>query len=328
MFKYYITRFAMLIPKLMVISIIVFIGIQMIPGDPITRTIPPEVYAHLSPAQLDELRHQLGLDDSMVVQYLRWVSGLLRGDFGYSLVTGGKISGIIANRLPATFELAFVSLVFATILGLLFGFISAIKKNTIIDYTNTVFGMIGVSVPPFFFGLLAILLFSIHLRWFPTGGRMGYGHVTFFARLKYLVLPAFILGISLIATLMKFTRGSMLDVLSKEYIKVARSKGLSEIKVNLKHGFRNALIPIMVVLVMRIPMLVGGTVIIETVFNYPGMGSLMVSSISGSDMPVVMIGTLIMTSSVLLASFFVDVFAAVIDPRIRFGADTGGDNGK
>lgn len=323
MLKYYGTRFSLLIPKLILISIIIFIGIQLSPGDPITSTISPEVYAKLSPVQLEDLRDKLGLNDSMVHQYLRWFSGILRGDFGYSLVTGGKISKIIANRLPATFELALFALLFATVFGLSFGALSAIKKNTVIDYANTVFGMIGISVPPFFFGLFAILIFSIHLKWFPTGGRMGYGDITFFDRLKYLVLPAFVLGISLIATLMRFTRGSMLDVLSKDYIKVARSKGLSEPKVNLKHGFRNALIPIMVVLVMRIPMLVGGTVIIESVFNYPGMGSLMVSSISGSDMPVVMISTFVMTSSILVASFLVDVFAAIIDPRIRFGAGEG-----
>jgi len=323
LFKYYGTRFALLIPKLILISIIIFIGIQISPGDPITSTISPEVYAKLNPAQLEELRTKLGLNDGMVHQYLRWFSGLFRGDFGYSLVTGGKISKIIANRLPATFELAFIALIFATFFGLLFGALSAIKKNSVIDYANTVFGMIGISVPPFFFGLFAILIFSIHLKWLPTGGRMGYGNITFFDRFKYLILPAFVLGISLIATLMRFTRGSMLDVLSKDYIKVARSKGLSEPKVNLKHGFRNALIPIMVVLVMRIPMLVGGTVIIESVFNYPGMGSLMVSSISGSDMPVVMIATFVMTSSILIASFLVDVFAALIDPRIRFGVSEG-----
>ncbi len=321
MLRYYALRLASLLPKLIIITMLVFVGLEMIPGDAISRSISPEVYKDLSPHQLDILRDKLGLNDNIAIRYVRWVKGLLKGDFGYSLLTGGKISEIISKRLPATIELAVMSLIIANILGLLFGYISSIKKNSIIDYMNTVLGMIGLSVPPFFFGLLAILLFAIKLRWLPTGGRMGFGDVGFLSRLKYLIMPSFILGITLIATLMRFTRGSMLDVLSKDYIKVARSKGLSEHRVNFKHGFRNALIPIMVVLVMRIPMLVGGTVVIETVFNYPGIGSLMVNSISGSDMPVVMIVSLIFSFTILVTSFLVDVFTALLDPRIRIGED-------
>ena len=148
---------------------------------------------------------------------------------------------------------------------------------------------------------------------------MELGKEAFFDRIQYLIMPALCLGISLIATLMRFTRGSMLDVLSKDYIKAARSKGLSEINVNIKHGFRNALIPIMVILVFRIPFLVGGTVVIENVFNYPGMGSMLLNAISGTDMPVVMIATMIIAFVILLSSFLVDIFSAMLDPRIRFG---------
>jgi peptide/nickel transport system permease protein len=321
--KYFGIRLTSLIPKLLIITIIIFLALQLVPGDPITRSISPETYANLNEAQLNDLREKLGLNDNVIVQYFRWLSGILRGDFGYSLSTGGNIRDMLAQRLPATLELAVMGLIIATIFGLLFGFISAIKRNSFIDYFNTTIGMIGLSVPPFFFGLCGILLFSITLGWLPSGGRMGAGEEAFFDRFKYIIMPAFCLGISLIATLMRYTRGSMLDVLNKDYIKVARSKGLSEVKVNLKHGFRNALIPIMVILILRLPMLVGGTVVIETVFNYPGMGSLLIDAISGSDLPVVMIITMIIAAVILLSSFIVDIVSAMLDPRIRFAGKGG-----
>jgi peptide/nickel transport system permease protein len=282
--------------------------------------ISPEVISQLNPAQLEDLRTKLGLNDSIFIQYIRWMGNLLQGNLGYSLMTGGSIANIITQRLPRTFELAVMGLVIASFFGILFGFISAIKQNSFIDYFNTILGMIGVSVPEFFFGLIAILLFAIKLQWLPTGGTMEFGKESFFERIPYLIMPSVCLGIAYIATLMRYTRSSMLDVLSKDYIKTARSKGLSEIDVNIKHGFRNALIPIMVIMVLRIPMLVGGTVVIETVFNYPGMGSMLLSAISGTDMPVVMITAMIIASVILLASFLVDILTAVLDPRIRFSS--------
>lgn len=316
--KYFLLRLVSLIPKLIIISIIIFVGLQLVPGDPITRMIPPETLAKLDLAQLEDLRNKLGLNDSLLLQYIRWIGNIFKGDFGYSLVTGGNIYGIIAQRLPRTFELAVIGLAIASFFGIIFGYISAIKQNSFIDYFNSIAGMIGVSVPEFFFGLIAILIFAIKLKWLPTGGTMTFGQDGFFQRIPYLIMPAICLGIAYIATLMRFTRSSMLDVLNKDYIKTARSKGLSETNVNIKHGFRNAVIPIMVIIVLRIPMLVGGTVVIENVFNYPGMGSMLLSAISGTDMPLVMITAMIIAVVILLSSFLVDIFTAVLDPRIRF----------
>ena len=318
MFKYFSLRLMSLIPKLLVISLIIFIGLQFVPGDPITRTISPEVLAQLNPVQLEDLRTKLGLNDNLVIQYVHWMGNILTGNFGFSLVTGGNIREIIAQRLPRTFELAGCGLFIATFFGIILGFISAIKQNSFIDHFNSIVGMIGISVPEFFFGLCGILLFAIKLKWLPTGGTMEFGKEGFLDRIPYLVMPSICLGISYIATLMRYTRSSMLDVLGKDYIKTARSKGLSEVNVYIKHGFRNALIPIMVIMVLRIPMLVGGTVIIETVFNYPGMGSMLLSAISGADMPLVMITAMIIAAVILLSSFLVDIFTAVLDPRIRF----------
>lgn len=319
MIKYFFQRLLYLLPKLIIISVIIFMGMQLIPGDVISRSISPEVYTKLSPTQLEELREKLGLNENLFVQYFKWLFRIFKGDLGYSLSTGGSIRSIIALRLPATLELMTLGFLIATILGLILGFTSAIKQNSILDYSNTILGMVGISIPEFFFGLSFILIFSLKLKWLPTGGRMVMGKEAFFDRLQFLILPAICLGITYIATLMRFTRSSMLEVINKDYIKTARSKGISEIKVNLKHVFRNALIPIMVIIVLRIPIMFSGAVIIENVFNYPGMGSMLVTAINLADMPLVMMSTLIITVSILLASFLVDVLTAMLDPRVRFG---------
>ncbi len=321
MLKYFGIRLLALIPKLFIISIIIFLGLQLVPGDPISRTVPPDKLAEMDPAKVEELRESLGLNDSMIERYGRWIGDIFQGDFGYSLSTHGEINKIIANRLPATLELAALALLWATIVGVIFGVLSALKQHTAVDYSLTTLGIIGISIPQFFFGLIGIMVFGVALKWLPVGGRMGVGEEAFFDRIQYLVMPAIVLGIVYISTLMRYTRGSMLDVMSKDYIKVARSKGISEVKVNIKHGFRNALIPVMVIIIMRLPYLVAGTVIVETVFNYPGMGDMLVQAISGTDLPIVMIATLLIAVVILLASFLVDVISAMLDPRIRLGKD-------
>lgn len=317
MLKYTLKRLLELIPKLLIISLVIFFALKLLPGDPITRSVSPDVYKNMSAEQLEALRESLGLNRPLPVQYLSWLGNILRGNFGYSQVTGSDVGKMMAGRLPATIELAIFALIVANFLGLLFGYLAATHKNSWLDYANTTIGVIGISVPEFFFGILFILLFALHLKWFPTGGRMTAGVNTFGDRLKYMVLPGFSLGISLIATLMRFTRGSMLDVLNKDYIKTARSKGLPEWKVNFKHGFRNALIPVMTLLVFRLPILVSGTVVIESVFNYPGMGAMVLDALSGSDVPVVMLSTMVIAAVTLAASCLVDILTAALDPRVR-----------
>ncbi len=319
MLKYFVRRVLLLLPKVIVISLLIFFALQLLPGDPISRTLPPEEYSDMTDVQLNLLREKLGLNDPIFIQYFHWTGRMVRGDFGYSQATGADISMMLQTRLPATMEIALIALIIATVLGLLFGFIAAIKQNTWIDYFNTTLSIIGVSVPQFFFGLIAILVFSLWLGWLPTGGRMSYGESDFIQRLPYMIMPSLCLGISLIATLMRFTRSAMLDVLNREYIKTARSKGMGEISVNVKHGLRNAMIPVMVLLVFRLPILVSGTVVIENVFNYPGMGSMLIDALAASDMPVVMITTMIISIVMLLASCIVDIFTALLDPRIKFG---------
>ena len=317
MLKYFCKRLLSLIPKLIVISLIIFIGLQLLPGDAITRTVSPDVYARMTDSQLESLRESLGLNAPLPLQYFRWLGDILQGNLGYSMVSHSNIAEMLAARLPATLELVGFGLFIATLLGLLLGYLSAVKQNTPFDYTCTMFGMIGVSVPEFFLGMMAIVIFAIKLQWFPTGGRMAPGHEAFFDRIEYLVLPVLCLGVTYIATIMRYTRGSMLEVLNKDYIKTARSKGLSDNQVNFRHGFRNAVIPVIVTIVFRLPMLVGGSVVIESVFNYPGMGNMLLSAISGGDMPVVMISTFIIAIVVLFSSVLADLLTAMLDPRIR-----------
>lgn len=317
MIKYIAKRLLQLIPKLLIISLIIFLGLQILPGDAITRTISPDVYKFMTPEQMEELREALGLNKPLYVQYFTWLKGILHGDFGYSQASGSDIASMMASRLPSTIELTFIGLIVANILGLLFGYIAALNKNTFIDYLFTALSVIGISVPEFFFGIAMIMLFSLKLKILPTGGRMAAGKPDFVDRIPYMIMPVFGIGISYIATLMRFTRSSMLDVLNKDYIKTARSKGLNETEVNVKHGFRNALIPVMTLLVFRLPILVSGTVVIENIFNYPGMGSLVLDAISAGDMPVVMITTMVISVVTLLASTLVDVLTALLDPRIR-----------
>lgn len=319
MLKYFLKRVLSLIPKLVIVSLVVFFALQLLPGDPVTRSVPPSVYRSMSTAQLETLRESLGLNDPLLVQYFRWMGNLLKGDFGYSQSTGSNIATMLAARLPSTVELMCFALVLAGVFGILFGLLASLFQNTWVDYLNTTLSIAGISIPEFFFGIVFILLFALQLKWFPTGGRMSPGHDGFFERLPYMVLPSVCLAISLMATLTRYTRSAMLDVLGSDYVKTARAKGLSEAAVNLKHGFRNALSPIMVILIMRLPMLVSGTVVIETVFNYPGMGGMILDAVSAGDMPVVMITTMVVATVTLAASCVVDVFTALLDPRVRFG---------
>lgn len=319
MTKYFLYRVLQLLPKLFIISALIFIGIQLMPGDPISYLIPPDQLSKLDPHQIEQLREKLGMNAPLIIRYFKWIGDLLQGNFGYSLVSGASIKLMLLQRIPATLEFASISLVFSTIVGIGLGFSSAVKQNTPIDYINTTIGIIGISVPEFFFGLLGILLFAVKLKWLPTGGRMVPGKEALFDRIEFLIMPCICLGIGLIAVLMRYTRGSMLDVLNKDYIKTSKSKGVPNLKVEFNHGLRNALIPIIVILANRLPILISGAVVIEIVFNYPGMGTMLLNAINGSDMPVIMITTLIISITILFASLIIDLLAAALDPRIRFG---------
>lgn len=317
MLKYFTFRFLSIIPMLFVVTIIIFIGLQLTPGDPLTYLIPPELMASAN-FDLEGYKKAMGLDAPLYVQFFRWFFDMLHGKLGYSLVDGTSIATMIAHRLPATLELAAAALLISSVLGIVLGLISSVRQNSAADYGTTIIGIIGISIPEFFVGICAIQIFAIKLGWLPVGGRLEYGENGFLSLLQHVAMPALVLGFSLTAALMRYTRGTMLDVLGKDYVKTARSKGLPEWKVIVKHAFRNALMPVILLLCFRLPLLIGGTVIIESVFGWPGMGGMILNAVSAKDYPVVMITTMLTAFMVLLASFLVDLLTALLDPRVRF----------
>lgn len=317
MATYTTRKILMLIPMLLVISFLIYAGIELMPGDAVDGMISPEALATLSPEALQELRESLGLNDPFLVRYWLWLTNLLRGNFGYSLQSGVPVSEILINYLPATLELSVAALIISTVAGSLLGVFSALRKGSIGDNILTVFGMIGVAIPQFLFGLLCIVVFSFKLKWLPAGGRMEDVSQGFFERLPYLIMPALVLGLSMLAGVMRYTRSSMLDSLNREFIKTARSKGLPEWRINLVHGLRVALTPVVVLVGFRLPMLIGGAVVVEQVFQWPGVGQLFVQAVRAQNTPVVMIIGFFSVMLVLVASVLVDVLTALLDPRIK-----------
>ena len=323
MLKYFITRLFLLIPMVLVISFLVFFALEMTPGDPATAMFSPEMAASVSEAEMAALRESLGLDDPFILRYLKWLGRLLQGDLGYSTVTGKPIGDIIYSLLPATIKLALAALIISTLIGLLFGIICSLKQNTWVDYTFSVFGVIGISIPEFFIGILAILFFAVKLQWLPAQGRTDVGLNTI-QSLKFLVLPACSLGLVLTAALTRYTRNSMLDVLNKDYVKTARAKGLPEWEVYFKHAFRNSLMPLSVLVCYRLPMIISGSVVIEQVFGYAGIGIRLLHAINANDYQLVLVIIFMLSIVSLLASVLIDVFTAMLDPRVRLGTSVGG----
>lgn len=317
MLTYTIRRLLTLVPMVLAISFLIYLGLDLTPGDAVSHMVNPEAYATMDPAQLDALRESLGLGQPFLVRYWIWLTGILQGDFGYSSAGGVPISKIFLARLPATLELSFAALVFSTIIGAILGAISALKRGTSLDHSLTVVGMIGVSIPEFFFGLVAILIFALELGWFPVGGRLDPSYRSYWDHMPNLVMPALVLSIMLTAGVMRYARSSMLDVLSKDFIRTARSKGIPEWRVNLLHGFRVALTPVIVLIGFRLPVLIGGTVIIEQVFQWPGIGSEFIKAVRAQDYPLVMMIAFFSVIAVLIASLIVDLLTALIDPRVR-----------
>ena len=317
MFTYSIRKLLVLIPMLLVISFLIYGGLELMPGDAVSFIAGPEAMANMSPEKLDALREALGLNKPFLIRYLNWLGGVLRGNFGYSLTSGTPIAQIVKAKLAATLELSFAALCISSFLGCLLGIFSALRKGSFADTILTVAGMLGLSIPEFFFGLCSLLFFAINNSIFPIGGRLTAGNGTVTDRLYHLILPALVMGLAMSAGVMRYARSSMLDSINKDYIKTARSKGLPEWRVNLIHGFRTALTPIIVLIGFRLPTLIGGSVVIEQVFQWPGVGSEFISAVRGQNYPLVMMIALLSVTAVLLASFLVDLLTAILDPRVR-----------
>ena len=315
--QYVLKKLLLMIPMVLVITFLIYWGLDLTPGDPISYMFSPDQLANIDPQKLAEMRELYGLNDPFFLRYLKWLWQLLQGNFGYSITNGVAIKDLLAQLFPATLELSLAALFISTILGSVLGILSALKKGSLGDNLLTVAGMIGVSIPQFFFGMVCIVVFALNLGWLPIGGRTAPGMTGAFAHLKFLILPASVLGISLTAGVMRYARSSMLDTMNKDYIKTARAKGLPEWRVNLVHGFRVSLTPVVVLIGFRLPTLIGGSVVIATIFQWPGIGNAFKTAVTGQNYPLVMMIALFSVLAVLMASFLVDILTAILDPRVK-----------
>jgi peptide/nickel transport system permease protein len=317
MLKFALKKILAMIPMALVISFLIYLGLELTPGDAVSYMIPPDQLANVSPEKLEAIRELYGLNDPFIVRYFRWLLQMLQGNFGFSLTNGVPIKKILLETYPATLELSVAALMISTLLGSFLGIVSAIRRGSIADNALTVAGMLGVSIPQFFLGMVSILVFALQLKWLPIGGRMLPGQTDLLSHIRFLILPALVLGVTLTAGVMRYSRSSMLDTMNKDYIRTARSKGLPEWRVNLIHGFRVAITPVVVLIGFRLPMLIGGSVVIETIFQWPGIGNAFNMAVRGQNYPLVMMIALFSVFAVLIASLLVDILTAVLDPRVK-----------
>lgn len=319
--RQYALRRLLLVPILVLgITLLDFIFINLAPGDPISAMMNPTEMANMSPEAMEARREALGLDRPMLVRYGLWLKELAQGNLGYSLVKSQPVSELMARGLRNTVPLLLLSLFITTIVGIVLGAVSALRPNSITDYLLTAFAFAGVGMPSFFFALVLIRVGALQFGWFPTSGLSTPGvDATIGDRLNHLALPLIALSINGVGGLMRFMRASLIEVLHEEFVMTARAKGLAEYLVVVRHAMRNALLPVITILGLRIPGLFGGAVIIEAIFNIPGIGLLMIEGMKTKDYPVIMGGILMSGFLVLISSLIADLCYAVADPRIRYG---------
>jgi len=314
MARYILNRLVQSFVLVMFVSMLTFVLIHSAPGGPAVLLAPD-----MSKEQIERARKDLGLDDPIPVQYARWAGLVARGNLGKSYSQGLPVTDLLARRMPETLELVFTGLALAVIAGVIIGIVSARKQYSWTDKVLTGFSFFGMSVPVFWLGLMLIIFFSINLKLLPSSGSYTLGAPpSILNRLLHLVLPAVVLATVNLAQIARYTRSSMLEVLNSDYLRTARAKGLKERIVMNRHALRNALIPIVTVVGLMIPRLVSGVAITESVFAWPGMGSLAVDSAIQRDYPVVMGITLMVSVLVVITNFITDVSYLILDPRVKF----------
>ncbi len=296
-------RLAQSLLVLLGVSFVVFF-ILYLTGDPALVLLPPDATAE----DVRRFREAMGFNDPFIVQYGRFLAGALRGDFGQSIRHGEPAFGLVVERLPATFELATAALLIALVIAIPAGIVSAVRRNTIVDYVATVVALLGQSMPTFWLGIMLILFFSVQFNVLPSSGRGGLSH---------LILPAVTLGLFTTARITRLTRSGMLEVLNQDYIRTARAKGVASSPIVWKHAFKNAAVPIVTIVGIELGTLLGGSVITETIFAWPGVGRLSVQAIYNRDYPVVQAAVFLLATTFVLVNLFVDVLYTYLDPRIR-----------
>ncbi|MEZ5714590.1 MAG: ABC transporter permease [Paracoccaceae bacterium] len=312
--KYILRRLAQTIPVLFGVSILVFAMLHLAPGDPVEVLLGPEANAE----SIEHLRKEMGLDQPLVVQYATWAGRMVEGDFGRSTVLNREVFPEIMKRFKATLILTAGALTFAVIVGVGIGILAAAMRNSIFDSVAMLFALAGLSMPLFFTGIASILIFARELRWLPSSGMYSPVGGGFLDLMAHLVLPAITLGAVSAAIIARMTRSSMLEVLGQDYIRTARAKGARERRVIWLHALRNAAITILTVLGMQFGYLLGGSVITEAVFSWPGLGQMMVRAIQSRDYPMVQGGVLFVSAIFVFVNLAVDMLYAWVDPRIRY----------
>jgi peptide/nickel transport system permease protein len=334
MLGYLIGRIIATIPVVVLISLLVFLLIHAAPGDPADLLLSDEA----SPADIADARRRWGLDQPIYVQYLHFLANIVSGDLGMSFRFADPVIGLIGERLPATIELATASMLIAIVIGVPLGVWAGAKPNSWADNLGSVFGFFGISMPSFWLGIMLILVVSGYFNWLPSSGRSTYGVAQGFETgfyishsllsgntkaawdgIKYIIMPAIALGTGMMGLVMRVTRSSVIEIMSEDYVRTARAKGLGENSVLWRHVLRNALVPVITVVGLELGTLLSGSIIVETVFAWPGSGSLLISAIQSRDYPLITGTVLTYTIAFVVINFAIDILYALIDPRIRFG---------
>jgi peptide/nickel transport system permease protein len=305
MLNYIIKRIALMIPVIIIMTMIVFMIFYFAPGDPVSRIAGPNA----TPEVYESIRQKYGLDQPFIVQYLRFVKSVVKGDLGVSILQDRPVIEMIRERLPVTLQIGLIGFLIAFVIAIPAGVIAAVKKNTTVDYLCMSGSLLGIAIPTFWLGMLLLYVFAYKLRWFPISGD---------GTIKQLILPGFAIGLTNAAITARMVRSSMLEVLKQDYVRTARSKGLFEKTVIYRHALKNALIPIISLMGLRLGWIIGGSVALEIIFSIPGIGRLMVDSILARDYPVVQGAMIILTSSIIIANILADILYTVVDPRIRY----------
>ena len=335
MFGFLLRRVALIVPTFIGVTLLAFALIHLIPGDPVENLSGER---GMDPARRARLLHQFGLDQPLPLQYVRYIGQVLRGDLGESLTTHDSVAREFATLFPATVELAFFALAFALVVGLPAGVLAAVKRNTVADYAVMGVSLTGYSMPIFWWALLLILFFSVQLGWTPVSGRIAVefdvpattGFLLIDAirsgepgalrsALSHLILPSIALGTIPLAVIARMTRSSMLEVLREDYVRTARAKGVSRLRVIVVHALRNALIPVITVIGLQVGLLLSGAILTETIFSWPGVGNWLIHGVLSRDYPVVQGGILLVATIVITVNLIVDLLYGVVNPRIRHG---------
>jgi ABC-type dipeptide/oligopeptide/nickel transport system permease component len=304
MIRHFLQRLLYTLPALWLILTMVFLMIHIVPGDPVLQMLGQDARVE----DLAQLRHSLGLDQPLGVQYVRYFEGLARGDWGHSIRYAAPVRPIVLQRFPATLELSLAALAVCLAIAIPAGVLSARRRGSREDRATSFFTLLGLSVPNFALGPILILIFSIEIGWLPVSGRGGISH---------LILPAATLGAALAAILTRMVRGSMIEELSSDYVRTARAKGITETSVLFRHAFPNALIPVITIVGLQFGSLLAGTIVTETIFSWPGIGRLAVQAISARDYPLLQGCILIIAVSYVAVNLLTDLVYAIVDPRVR-----------